>query len=132
MPAPLFRLVSVGSVLAAAPDGWAAEMLRDGDVALLVDDAGLDAVDTVARSLRRPTVPVVRREADAVAQETTVREHADGLPTVWIATGFGDDTVAWAKRRGPMTLLVEAAGPLGDEDRRRIERFISILGGQAA
>jgi hypothetical protein len=30
-----------------------------------------------------------------------------------------------------MTLLVEPAGPLPEEERRRIERFVAILGRQS-
>ena len=30
-----------------------------------------------------------------------------------------------------MTLLVEAAGPLSDDERKRVERFAVILGRQA-
>ena len=30
-----------------------------------------------------------------------------------------------------MTLLVEASGPLSTEERRRIDRFVAILGRQA-
>ena len=30
-----------------------------------------------------------------------------------------------------MTLLVEARGPLADDERRRIDRFVAILGRQS-
>jgi hypothetical protein len=61
MSAPLFRMVCVPAAL----DGWTLEMLRDGEVALLVEAGGLDAVTAVAHRLDEPTVRVVRSEASA-------------------------------------------------------------------
>ena len=57
--------------------------------------------------------------------------YAASKPLVWIAPAFGEDAVAWAHARGPMTLLVEAGGVLSDDERRRVERFVVILGRQA-
>jgi hypothetical protein len=57
--------------------------------------------------------------------------YAAAKPLVWIAPSFGETAAAWAHERGPMTLLVEAAGPLSDDERRRVERFTVILGRQA-
>ena len=54
----LFRMVCVPAAL----DGWSLDMLRDGEVALLVDGGGLDAVNAVAHRLDAPTVRVVRSE----------------------------------------------------------------------
>ena len=51
MATPIFRLVCVPGALDGAPSGWAAEMLRDGEVALLVDDGGLEAINAVAHAL---------------------------------------------------------------------------------
>jgi hypothetical protein len=127
MSAPLFRMVCVPAAL----DGWSLEMLRDGDVALLVDAGGLDAVTAIAHRLDEPTVRVVRSEASAADQEETVIAYAAALPLVWIAPAFSDRARAWAHDRGPMTLLVEAAHTLDDGERRRIERFLSILGRQS-
>jgi hypothetical protein len=100
-------------------------------MALALDAGELDAIDAVARALDRPAVPVLRRESTPGAAEALVREFAAGLALVWIAPAFGDDTRAWARDRGPMTLLVEHDGPLPAEERRRIERFVAILGRQA-
>jgi hypothetical protein len=123
----LFRMVCVPAAL----DGWSQDLLREGEVALLVDGGGLDAVSAVAHALDAPTVRVVRAEDDAAAQERTIIDYAASLPLVWIAPGFSDDARAWAHERGPMTLLVEATGALADEERRRITRFLSILGRQS-
>jgi hypothetical protein len=131
MTDPLFRLVCVPAALEGAPDGWAADLLRDADVALLVDDSGLAGIDAVAHALDQPTVPVVRNEATAAEQDETVIAHAGSLPLIWLGAGFSDRVRAWARDRGPMTLLVEADGPLPEEERRRVERFAALLGRQA-
>jgi hypothetical protein len=131
MPEPIFRLVCPPSALAGAPAGWATEMLRDGEVALLVDAGGLDAIDALAHELDLVSVRVVRAEADAAAQERTVVAYAGALATVWIGASFEPATRDWAVKRGPMTLLVESSGALGEDDRRRVERFVAILGRQA-
>ena len=104
----LFRMVCVPAAL----DGWSPDMLRDGEVALLVDDGGLDAVNAVAHRLDAPTVRVVRSEDTAGAQEDTVIAYAASLPLVWIAPGFSDDARRWARDRGPMTLLVDTRAGL--------------------
>jgi hypothetical protein len=127
MTDPLFRMVCVPAAL----DGWSADMLRDGEVALLADAGGLAAMDRVAHALDTRTFRVVRREPDAGAQEQTVIAYAAALPLVWIAPSFSDAARAWAHDRGPMTLLVEAADALPDVERRRIERFLAILGRQS-
>ena len=57
--------------------------------------------------------------------------YAGSKPLVWIAEDFGEPARRWAHQRGPMTLLVEARDELSDEERRRIERFVVILGRQA-
>ncbi len=57
--------------------------------------------------------------------------YAGAKPIVWIAPEFGEEATRWAQRRGPMTLLVEAAEPLSDDERKRVERFAVILGRQA-
>jgi hypothetical protein len=131
MADPLFRLVCAPGVLAAAPAGWVATMLEEGELAVLADDGGLDAITELAHALGRVTVPLLRAEATREAQETTVMTDAAAKPIVWIAPSFGEDTRRWAQRRGPMTLLVDAAGPLSEDERRRVERFAVILGRQA-
>jgi hypothetical protein len=118
-------------VLAAAPEGWVAAMLEEGEVALLVDDGGLDAITALAHELDFVTVPVLRAERTREDQEATVMAYANATPLVWIAAAFGEETRDWAHRRGPMTLLVESDGPLSDSERRRVERFVVILGRQA-
>jgi hypothetical protein len=119
-------------VLTGSPDGWAVEMLQGGEVAVLLDQGGLEALDAVARTLDATTVSVLRSEATPEEQERTVMVHAGGLALVWVAPTFGAEARAWAEKRGPMTLLVEADGPLPEDERHRIERFVTILSGQAA
>ncbi len=131
MAEPSFRFVCVPSALAGAPAGWAAEMLQDGEIALLAGDGGLDAVNGVAHDLGLVSVPVVRGEDSDARQEQTVMAYAENLPLVWVGASFGDAATAWARDRGPMTLLVEAGAPLSDEERRRIERFVATLGRQS-
>lgn len=131
MAAVSFRFVCVPSALAGAPAGWAREMLRDGEIALLADAGGLEAVSEVAHSLEQVTISLVRGEASAAAQEETVMSYAGTLPLVWVASGFSDAARTWARKRGPMTLLVEIDAPLPEEERRRIERFVATLGRQS-
>jgi hypothetical protein len=57
--------------------------------------------------------------------------YAGSFPLVWVAPAFGAAAQRWAQERGPMTLLVTAPGALPEEDRRRIERFVALLGRQA-
>src|SRR4051812_21456618 len=131
MADPLFRLACSAGVLEAAPEGWVNTMLQEGELALLVDDGGLDAITDLAHALDLVTVPVLRSEEEPSRQDSTVMAYAASKPLVWIAGGFGEAATRWAHERGPMTLLVEPGGPLTDDDRRRIERFIVILGRQA-
>jgi hypothetical protein len=130
MSAPLFRMVCVPAALGGAREGWAADMLREGELALLVDGGGLDAINAVARALDQSTVNVVRTEATPDLQEDTVMAYAASLPLVWVAPDFSGTARAWARDRAPMTLLVEVDGALPEVERRRIERFLAILGRQ--
>jgi hypothetical protein len=125
-----FRFVSAPSALLGGPAGWALQMLRDGEVALL---AGPDTTELslVAHDLDQPVIGVLRAEADSAAQEQTVSVYAAHLPLIWVAPDFSPDIRHWARDRGPMTLLVEAAEPLSDEQRRTIDRFVAILGRQS-
>ena len=131
MADPSFRFVCVPDALAGAPSGWAREMLDDGEIALLAGDGGLDAINAVAHDLDLASVPVVRGEDSATRQEQTVMAYAGNLPLVWVGASFGDPAMAWARDRGPMTLLVTATAPLSEEERRRIERFVATLGRQS-
>ena len=131
MAEPSFRFVCVPDALAGAPSGWAREMLQDGEIALLAGDGGLEAVNAVAHDLDLTSVPLVRGEESAQRQEQTVMAYAENLPLVWVSAGFGEGASAWARDRGPMTLLVAAGGPLAEEERRRIERFVATLGRQS-
>lgn len=106
-------------------------MLREGEIALLADDGGLDAVNGVAHSLGLVSIPLVRGERSAADQEDTVIAYAESLPLVWIAAGFSDRASAWARDRGPMTVLVQADAPLSDDERRKIDRFVATLGRQS-
>ena len=132
MSDPLFRLVCTPATLTGSPEGWAVEMLQDGVVAVSPDAGGLPAIDAAARTLGVTAIPVVRGEATPAEQERTVFAHAGTLALVWVATSFSDEARSWAQKRGPMTLLVEVDGALTPEDRRRVERFVAILSGQAA
>jgi hypothetical protein len=105
-------------------------MLEEGEVALLASD-GLDAINQVAHELGQIAVALVRTEASREQQDRVVMAYADTLPLVWIAPDFSEEARGWAHVRGPMTLLSEAGGPLGDEERRRIDRFLAILGRQS-
>ncbi|MEA2157478.1 MAG: hypothetical protein QOE11_3618 [Solirubrobacteraceae bacterium] len=131
MADPLFRLVCTTGVLRAAPEGWVSTMLQEGELALLVDDGGLEAITSLAHTLDLVTVPLLRTEDTPGRQDSTVMSYAQSKPLVWIAPGFGEAAERWAHQRGPMTLLVEAGGDLSDDERRRIERFVVILGRQA-
>jgi len=128
---PLFRLACAPGVLAAAPDGWVATMLEEGEVAVLADEGGLDAITALAHELDTVTVRVLRAERTSAEQEATVMAYAAAKPLIWIAASFGEDAQSWARKRGPMTLLVESAGPLTGDERKRVERFAVILGRQA-
>ncbi|HET9074087.1 MAG TPA: hypothetical protein VFN48_05870 [Solirubrobacteraceae bacterium] len=126
MSEPVFRFVCAASALAGTPAGWAAEMLRDGEIALL-PDADLEAISEIARDLDQPAIAVIRREADLRSQDGVVIAFAEHLPVVWVAPNFSDTATDWARARGPMTLLVEAGEPLGDDQRRTVDRFVASL-----
>jgi hypothetical protein len=127
----LFRLVCTAGVLGGAPAGWVSTMLQEGELALLVDDGGLAAITDLAHALDLVTVPLLRAEDTPAQQDSTVMSYAESRPLVWIAEGFGEAATHWAHLRGPMTLLVESQGPLSEDQRRRVERFVVILGRQA-
>jgi hypothetical protein len=110
---------------------WAHEMLREGEIALLPDDGGLPALGAVAHALEMVAVPLIRAESDDERQEHTVIAYAEAMPLVWVADRFSQHAVRWAHDRGPMTLLVQADGPLSDDERRRIDRFVATLGRQS-
>ena len=131
MAGPLFRLVCAPGILDGAPAGWVSTMLEAGELALLVDGGGLEAISDVAHNLDLVTVPVLRTEETAELQERTVMAYAGSKALVWVAPGFGEAAAKWAHDRGPMTLLVETAAPLSDDERKRVERFVVILGRQA-
>jgi hypothetical protein len=127
----LFRLACSPRNLDGAPDGWVESTLEDGELALLVDDGGLDAVSALTHALDVVTVRLLRPEETAEAQERTVMRYAGSMALVWIAPAFSDAARKWAHDRGPMTLLVEASEPLSADERKRVERFVVILGRQA-
>lgn len=126
----IFRVVCRAAVLEGAPAGWASMMLRQGEIALLPDEGGPDAINAAAHALGLTSMPVLRSEATAEAQEQTVIEYAAGWPLVWVADTFSDAARAWAHERGPMTLLVRSSGALPEVERHRIERFVASLGRQ--
>ncbi|HEX4345294.1 MAG TPA: hypothetical protein VHZ31_07000 [Solirubrobacteraceae bacterium] len=127
----LFRLVCSPGNLDGTPDGWVGTMLEEGELALLVDDGGLDAISRVAHGLDLVTVPLLRTEDGAEPQERTVLRYAGSKPLIWVAPSFGDATTSWARDRGPMTLLVQTGAPLTEDECKRVERFVTILGRQA-
>jgi hypothetical protein len=129
-PEPSFTFVSAPSALVGVPAGWSREMLREGTVALLGDE-GLTAVNTIAHDLDQLTIALMRSEATQDAQDETVITHAGALPLIWVAADFSPRVSDWARDRGPMTLLVTATGPLPEGERRRIDRFVAILGRQS-
>jgi hypothetical protein len=134
VPEPTFRFVSVPLALIGVggrDKSWAREMLAEGEIALLADDGGLNAIDQVAHDLELISIPVIRGERTAQRQQRTVIAYAGTLPLVWVADSFDDETTSWAHDRGPMTLLVAADGPLSDDERRRIDRFVATLGRQS-
>ncbi len=110
---------------------WVTEMLADGRLALLADDGGFAAINEVAHALGMISVPLVRGEVTAVLQQETAMAYAGRLPLVWVDQDFSETVTTWAHDRGPMTLLVQATGPLAADERRRIERFVASLGRQA-
>ena len=130
MSQPRFQLVCSPSALAGAPAGWAGEMLREGEVALLASE-GIAPINELAHALDQTTIAVLRSEQTRALQDVTVMTYAGALPLVWVGDGFSDEVRSWARDRGPMTLLVEAGGTLPDEERRRIDRFVAILGRQS-
>jgi hypothetical protein len=130
MAEPRFRLVCVPSSLAGTPAGWAHEMLEEGEVALLGAE-GLEAIDAVAHDLGQTTIALVRTEQTRERQDETVMAYAEALPLVWVSPDFTDAARNWAQARGAMTLLTEASGPLANAERRRIDRFVAILGRQS-
>ena len=131
MPGDLFHLVCAPSILDGAPDGWVGPLLEAGELALLTDAGGLDAITSVAHALDLVTVPLLRSEETAEEQEQTVMTYAGSRPLVWVAESFTDSATTWAHERGPMTLLVQSGERLSDDERKRIERFVVILGRQA-
>src|SRR2546430_1533358 len=104
MAEPNFRFVCVPAALAGTPAGWAAEMLREGEIALLADDDGFEAIDRVAHDLRMVAIKLVRHEHGRELQEQTVIAYAGSLALVWVAEEFCEETRRWARDRGPMTL----------------------------
>ncbi len=128
--APIFRMVCTPAALAGAPQGWAAETLRDGELALLVDDGALEAINAAAHALGLVTVSIVRQEETTSEQAQTVIAFADSFPLVWVSAGLTDSERAWARERRPMTLLIDTDGALPDTERGRIERFLALLARQ--
>jgi hypothetical protein len=106
-------------------------MLREGEIALLADDAGVAAINAVAHELGLVSVPLLRGEKTLELQHDTVMTYAEALPLVWVGDEFGATVTDWARARGPMTLLVETNGALSDDQRRRIDRFVATLGRQS-
>jgi hypothetical protein len=128
MADPIFRLACVPAALEV---DWAADLLAEGELALLAGAGGLDELTAVAHALDLVSIPLLRTEASPAEQERTVQAYAGSFPLVWIAAGFSDEARRWARERGPMTLLVPAAGPLAEDERKRVERFVATLGRQA-
>jgi hypothetical protein len=131
MADPVFRLVCRPAALADTPAAWAREMLGEGEIALLGGDGGLAEINGLAHHLGLVSLTVLRGETAPEAQAETVISFAAALPLVWVGPAFAARAETWAHARGPMTLLVAAAGALGDAERPRIERFVAALGRQS-
>jgi len=131
MADPLFRFACSPRNLDGAPEGWVESMVQEGELALLVDDGGLNAISAVAHALDVVSMRLLRPEESAAAQERTVMRYAGSMALVWVASSFSEPVAQWAHDRGPMTLLVEAADALPADERKRVERFVVILGRQA-
>ena len=131
MSEPRFYFVCAASALVGVPADWVKEMLADGEIALLADGGGFAAINEVAHTLGLISVPLIRGEEAEERQAETVMAYAHRLPLVWVDTDFGERVTAWARDRGPMTLLVQTSRALAEDDRRRIERFVASLGRQA-
>ncbi len=129
-PDPRFRFVCTPSALIGAPSGWARDILREGEVALLGDE-GLDAVNAVAHELEQSVISVLRSESTGELEDATVISYAGSLPLVWVSGEFSERARAWARDRGPMTLLTDSTRSLDEDQRRRIDRFVAILGRQS-
>ncbi|HTU30305.1 MAG TPA: hypothetical protein VMF07_13060 [Solirubrobacteraceae bacterium] len=129
MSDPMFRLVCLPAALGEAPAGWS--MLSEGELALLPGEGGLGEVAELAHRLDLVSIELLRGEATDAAQEDTVISFAGSLPLVWVAAAFSERARGWAERRGPMTLLVPASGPLPSDELRRVERFVATLGRQS-
>jgi hypothetical protein len=131
MADPVFRLVAVASALLDTPPDWARQLLSDGELALLPGGGDLSAVSAVAHRLDVTSVPVLRAESSPDAQADTVIAWAGSMPLLWIDAEFSPRVRGWAHDRGPMTLLVQCAGALPDDEQRRVARFAATLGRQS-
>ena len=78
--------------------------------------------------VRLPMGEVSEERAEGIAESAPA---AAALPLVWVADSFTERANSWARDRGPMTLLSQSSGPVDDEERRRIDRFVAILGRQS-
>ena len=132
MADPVFRLVADPAALRDIAPGGARERPADGELALLPGDGGLEDVSRVAHALGVVSVSLLRAEASAAEQERTVIAWAGAMGLVWVGAGFSDDTRAWARDRGPMTLLVESTGPLPEGEQRRGARARCAATGRPA
>jgi hypothetical protein len=130
VPEPRFLFVCAPSSLSGTPSGWAREMLEEGEVALLGSE-GIDAVNGVAHDLDQTAIELIRIESTPERQVETVMQHAGAMPLIWVDGSFSEHAQRWAHDRGPMTLLTQSSGPLDEEERRRIDRFVAILGRQS-
>lgn len=125
-----FRFVCSPSALEASAADWARSLIEEGEVALMCSE-GLGPIERVTHDLGQAGIVVVRSERTQETQERTVMDYAGAMPLVWVSSEFTEAARIWARDRGPMTLLCESSGPLSDEDQRRIDRFIAILGRQS-
>ena len=99
-------------MLDGAPEGWVARCSSEGELALLADGGGLDAISELAHRLDLVTVPLLRGEQTPEQQAATVMRlrglQAARLGRAGVRRGHRR---SWAHERGPMTLLVETGEP---------------------
>jgi hypothetical protein len=125
---PGFHFVCVPSALVGLPAEWVTDMLGDGKIALLVDGGGFAAIDEVAHTLGLISVPLPATRGNGGASGG----HGDGVRRSPPARVGGRRPQRDGHRLGEQSPPDDVAtGPLSEDERRRIDRFVAILGRQS-